>query len=79
MPKATEEELLALKTQYLAAHAEYENCVAALSEAGLRSVASLPASTLDRLAKAFFALQAARAKYRDALFGIAFDSDAPLN
>jgi hypothetical protein len=79
MPKATEEELLALKAKYLAAHSEYERCVTALSRAGLRSASTLPGETLDELARAFFELQVARNEYRAALFNVAFDSPKPLN
>ena len=77
MSKLTETELLALKARYLAAHSDYERCVAALAQAGLRSASTLP-NGLDELAQAFFELQTARKEYRAALFDIAFDSE-PLN
>lgn len=78
MPKVSEEELLARKTRYLAAHAEYDRCVAALADAGLNSATSLP-EVLDRLAKASLDLEVARTEYRSALFSLAFDSDEPAN
>jgi hypothetical protein len=79
MPRVTEEELLALKAKYLTAHSEYDRCVAALSEAGLRSATSLPDEILDRLAKAFLDLQVARTEYRTALFDVAFDPGEAVN
>jgi hypothetical protein len=78
MPKVTEEELLARKAKYLAAHAENDRCVAALADAGLGSATSLP-DVLDRLAKASLDLEVARTEYRGALFNLAFDSDEPAN
>lgn len=74
MPKVTEVELLARKAKYLAAHAEYDRCVAALADARLGSASSLP-DVLDRLAKASVGLQVARTEYRGALFNVAFGSD----
>ena len=78
IPKVTEEELLELKAKYLAAHSEYDRCVAALADAGLDSATSLP-DVLDRLAKASLDLQVARTEYRSALFNLAFDADDPAN
>jgi hypothetical protein len=79
MAKVAEGELLALKAKYLAAHREYERCIAVLSEAGLRSAASLPNTVLDDVAKAFRALQVARQEYRAVLFEAAFGSDSLVN
>ena len=79
MAKVTEDELTALKRKYLAAHSDYDRCVATLSHAGLGSAALLPEQTLSRLAKAFADLQLARNAYRTALFDVAFADDEALN
>ncbi|HUQ52608.1 MAG TPA: hypothetical protein VM692_10325 [Gammaproteobacteria bacterium] len=79
MAKVTEHELTALKAKYLAAHSDYDRCVATLSQAGLGSAALLPEEILSRLAKAFADLQLARHEYRAALFDVAFAADEALS
>jgi hypothetical protein len=76
---ATGDDLAKLKEKYLDAHTEYDRCVAALAHAGLKSAASLPEETLNRLARAFADLQVARNAYRAALFHVAFDAEEPLS
>jgi hypothetical protein len=79
MTKATDDELAELKERYLDAHSDYDRCVAALAQAGLKSAASLPEETLEHLARAFENLQVARSAYRAALFHVAFGAEEPLN
>lgn len=74
----TDEELLAVKAEYLAAHSTYQTYVALCATAELGDGQSWSELVVE-LEQALGRLERARGAYRQALFRIAFGSDAVLN
>jgi hypothetical protein len=74
LSSTTEEDLLAIKAEYLAAHSSYQTYLALCATAELGNSRSWN-ELLAELELARNNLDRARNAYRDALFEIAFDSD----
>jgi hypothetical protein len=74
----TEEELRALKAEYLAAHSCYQTYLALCATAELGNSRSW-SELLAELEQALDNLERARGAYRGALFEIAFGTEASLN
>jgi hypothetical protein len=74
----TEEDLVALKAEYLAAHSTYQTYVALCATAELGNAQSWDKLVIE-LEQALDRLERARGAYRRALFEIAFGGDVSPN